>query len=416
MLQLDRHPLCAMLPPCPFVLQAAACITNSTYDAAAADLDDDEDGKEGVQRTQTIRARKRRKAAESHEETSTALSAHLSKCLAKLLQRFGAHAPQLRAVLALLKQLRFSATQATLKGKPLDKLLQELESATLKHTDEFTLSACGEAWAALLQQDEAPALQDQVQVRYRRMTQKIVTSLRPLTTSLKSKSAAMPSLEVLADAEIVLSRLERVSKNEAQSLSGLLSLGSSLLQLGASEDAYAIFDDYSSRRVEFDAFGCGANSDANSKASKGAAKGQKGASRGAGSSAEMARLAPKALFAGRLVGCLFGYIRVYTAQLILHIESTIKAASASSATPRSKVSHKQKRPTKDDGDEVATEGDSSEQPVLDTAHAAEVVEIRRHLLPMLRTMFETPSLAVHQFALEVLSSLAPALHRCESHV
>ena len=136
----------ATLPVILRLMHAAAIETNGRFDAAAAELDEhDEDEDEedddgdvddvGGGRGRKSRKRKQRKAIAAVEKTSTALSTHLAKAMAPLLQRFGTHAGPLRAVLALVQQMRLASAQATLKDKAFEKMLSELEDVTTKYAD-----------------------------------------------------------------------------------------------------------------------------------------------------------------------------------------------------------------------------------------------------------------------------------------
>ena len=137
----------ATLPVILRLLHAAAIDTNARFDAAATELnehDEDEEGDEddgdeddvGGGRGRKSRKRKQRKAIAAVEKTSTALSTHLAKAMAPLLQRFGTHAGPLRAVLALVQQMRLASAQATLKDKAFEKMLSELEDVTTKYADD----------------------------------------------------------------------------------------------------------------------------------------------------------------------------------------------------------------------------------------------------------------------------------------
>ena len=137
----------ATLPVILRLMHAAAIGTNGRFDAAAAELDEhdeDEDEEEddgdvddvGGGRGRKSRKRKQRKAIAAVEKTSTALSTHLAKAMAQLLQRFGTHAGPLRAVLALVQQMRLASAQATLKDKAFEKMLSELEDVTTKYADD----------------------------------------------------------------------------------------------------------------------------------------------------------------------------------------------------------------------------------------------------------------------------------------
>ena len=139
----------ATLPVILRLMHAAAIDMNGRFDAAAAELDEhDEDDEEedddsdvddvGGGRGRKSRKRKQRKAiAAPVERSSEALSTHLAKAMAELLQRFGTHAGPLRAVLALVQQMRLASAQATLKDKAFDKMLSELEDVTTKYADDL---------------------------------------------------------------------------------------------------------------------------------------------------------------------------------------------------------------------------------------------------------------------------------------
>ena len=139
----------ATLPVILRLMHAAAIDTNGRFDAAAAELDEhDEDDEEedddsdvddvGGGRGRKSRKRKQRKAiAAPVERSSKALSTHLAKAMAELLQRFGTHAGPLRAVLAIVQQMRLASAQATLKDKAFDKMLSELEDVTTKYADDL---------------------------------------------------------------------------------------------------------------------------------------------------------------------------------------------------------------------------------------------------------------------------------------
>ncbi len=164
----------ATLPVILRLMHAAAIDTNGRFDAAAAELDEPDEDEEkeeddgdvnnvGGGRGRKSRKRKQRKAIAYVEETSTALSTQLAMAMAQLLQRFGTlagllraralhasahygahpplptgtHAGQLRAVLALVQQMRLASAQATLKDKAFEKMLSELEDVTTKYADGF---------------------------------------------------------------------------------------------------------------------------------------------------------------------------------------------------------------------------------------------------------------------------------------
>ena len=140
----------ATLPVILRLLHAAAIDTNARFDAAATELnehDEDEEGDEDDgdeddvgggrgRKSRKRKQRKQRKAIAAVEKTSTALSTHLAKAMAPLLQRFGTHAGPLRAVLALVQQMRLASAQATLEDKAFEKMLSELEDVTTKYADD----------------------------------------------------------------------------------------------------------------------------------------------------------------------------------------------------------------------------------------------------------------------------------------
>ena len=139
----------ATLPVILRLMHAASIDMNGRFDAAAAELDEhDEDDEEedddsdvddvGGGQGRKSRKRKQRKAiAAPVERSSKALSTHLAKAMAELLQRFGTHAGPLRAVLAIVQQMRLASAQATLKDKAFDKMLSELEDVTTKYADDL---------------------------------------------------------------------------------------------------------------------------------------------------------------------------------------------------------------------------------------------------------------------------------------
>jgi len=236
----------ATLPVILRLMHAAAIDMNGRFDAAAAELDEhDEDDEEedddsdvddvGGGRGRKSRKRKQRKAiAAPVERSSKALSTHLAKAMAELLQRFGTHAGPLRAVLAIVQQMRLASAQATLKDKAFDKMLSELEDVTTKHTDRATLEACGEAWSALLAQPGAPALQDKVQRQFHKLVATLLLQLKPLKTALMKLSSAQgdpPSLEPVSEALVTLHRLEGIAKSQRQPLPGLSGQLGELLQM-----------------------------------------------------------------------------------------------------------------------------------------------------------------------------------------
>ena len=141
----------ATLPVILRLMHAAAIDTNGRFDAAAAELDEhdeDEDEEEddgdvddvGGGRGRKSRKRKQRKAIAAVEKTSTALSTHLANAMAQLLLRFGTHPGPLRAVLALVQQMRLvsahlTTRQAAQSAQAFEKMLSELEDVTTKYAD-----------------------------------------------------------------------------------------------------------------------------------------------------------------------------------------------------------------------------------------------------------------------------------------
>ena len=136
------------------LMHAAAIGTNGRFDAAAAELDehdedeeeDDDDGDVddvGGGRGRKSRKRKQRKAIAAAKKTSIALSTHLVKAMAQLLQRFSTHAGPLRAVLAIVQQMRLVSAQESSRwssareGASFEKMLSELEDVTTKYADDL---------------------------------------------------------------------------------------------------------------------------------------------------------------------------------------------------------------------------------------------------------------------------------------
>ena len=100
--------------------------------------------------------------------------------------------------------MRLSSAQATLKSKRFDEtLLAQLEDATLKNTDLRTLQACAASWMSLLRQGGAPALQDAVSNRYRRLVRRVESGLKPLLAALKPKAPEPPTIQLLEDAQVI---------------------------------------------------------------------------------------------------------------------------------------------------------------------------------------------------------------------
>ena len=144
----------ATLPVILRLMHAAAIDMNGRFDAAAAELDEhDEDDEEedddsdvddvGGGRGRKSRKRKQRKAIAAAKKTSIALSTHLVKAMAQLLQRFSTHAGPLRAVLAIVQQMRLVSAQESSRwssareGASFEKMLSELEDVTTKYADDL---------------------------------------------------------------------------------------------------------------------------------------------------------------------------------------------------------------------------------------------------------------------------------------
>jgi len=139
----------ATLPVILRLMHAAAIETNGRFDATAAELDeldededeDEEDGDVGGGWGRKSCKRKQRKAIAAVEKTSTALSTHLANAMAQLLLRFGTHPGPLRAVLALVQQMRLVSAhlttrrQAAQSAQAFEKMLSELEDVTTKYAD-----------------------------------------------------------------------------------------------------------------------------------------------------------------------------------------------------------------------------------------------------------------------------------------
>ena len=135
----------ATLPVILRLMHAAAIETNGRFDATAAELDeldededeDEEDGDVGGGWGRKSCKRKQRKAIAAVKKTSTALSTHLANAMAQLLLRFGTHPGPLRAVLALVQQMRLNLTtrQAAQSAQAFEKMLSELEDVTTKYAD-----------------------------------------------------------------------------------------------------------------------------------------------------------------------------------------------------------------------------------------------------------------------------------------
>ena len=97
----------------------------------------------GGGRGRKSRKRKQRKAITAAKKTSIALSTHLMEAMAQLLQRFSTHAGPLRAVLAIVQQMRLVSAQESSRwssareGASFEKMLSELEDVTTKYADDL---------------------------------------------------------------------------------------------------------------------------------------------------------------------------------------------------------------------------------------------------------------------------------------
>lgn len=173
------------------------------------------------------RSTKIRTATRLQDDDAVLLHTHLAKCVGPLLEKFGAHAATLRSVLLLLCKLRLNAAHGWLRGKRFDELLVQLERATLKHTDRRTLLMCASAWFALMGQSGAPALQEAVQVRYRRLVAKLLANLQPLIQTLRQKTSGFPPA-LFEEAEVCLYRLEFLGREYAHASSHVNGVASAL--------------------------------------------------------------------------------------------------------------------------------------------------------------------------------------------
>ena len=126
-----------------------------------------------------------RKELEAQDEGTIALSTELGRSLAPLLEKFGAQSDALLPLLTLVRQMRLQSAASTLKGSGFGELLGQLEACFLKHNDIGAMRACGSAWAELLTQGGAPALQEQARVRFKKLINKLVASLKPLDAHAK---------------------------------------------------------------------------------------------------------------------------------------------------------------------------------------------------------------------------------------
>ncbi len=137
----------ATLPVILRLMHAATIATScGHFDAASEfdehDEDEDEDEDEddgdvddvGGGQGRKRRKRKQRKAIASVEKSSMALSTHLTKAMAQLLQWFGTQAGDPSGD---VQQMRLASAQVTLKDKAFEKMLSELEDVTTKYADDL---------------------------------------------------------------------------------------------------------------------------------------------------------------------------------------------------------------------------------------------------------------------------------------
>ena len=144
----------------------------------------------GVGEVQTPRRKKARRAptrkdVEAQEEGLTALSSELGRSLAPLLEKFGAQSDVLQPLLSLVSQIKLQSASSALKGDGFALILEQMDSIVFKHNDARALRACASAWASLLVQTGAPAFQEQARVRFKKLTNKLMVSLKPLEAYAK---------------------------------------------------------------------------------------------------------------------------------------------------------------------------------------------------------------------------------------
>lgn len=163
---------------CVLVHLMAASAVHTNEGAAAAAVAADGAG------AQTPRKKARRaptrKELEAHDEGAVALSSELGRSLGALLETFGAQADVLQPLLSLVRQLRLQSAATTLKGGVFGALLDQLEACFFKHNEPEAMRAHAAAWAELLTQPGAPALQEQARVRFKKLINKLVAILKPL--------------------------------------------------------------------------------------------------------------------------------------------------------------------------------------------------------------------------------------------
>jgi hypothetical protein len=132
-----------------------------------------------------------RKEIEAHDEGTVALSAELGRSLAALLEKFGAQADVLQPLLTLVRQLQLQSAASALKGGVFGALLDQLDACFFKHNTTEAMRAHAAAWAELVTQPGAPALQEQARVRFKKLVNKLVASLKPLSAfAAKPKGGA----------------------------------------------------------------------------------------------------------------------------------------------------------------------------------------------------------------------------------
>lgn len=120
--------------------------------------------------------------------------------------------------------------QATLRVGRLNEILGKLENVCCKHTQPSTLQACSEAWAQLLKQEGAPALQEAVRTRYQRLCGKLMLAIKPVAAPLMAlRPGGAVRCPDLFDLDVALRRLSAIARVQQQPLTGLRALTPHLL-------------------------------------------------------------------------------------------------------------------------------------------------------------------------------------------
>lgn len=148
------------------------------------------------------------RASEPHttEVETLAMLTEAGKSLPQLLIAFGSCEQQLLPVLMLVQRLQMDTARHTLKGSNFIELLHQLEVVYFKHHNHATLDACAGAWRRLLEQSAAPALQEQALVQYKRLCNKLLKALEPLSRLVCKKGAD------IREAEVALSRFTLMAR------------------------------------------------------------------------------------------------------------------------------------------------------------------------------------------------------------